>query len=912
MSLSMDGSQVTIEGGTFNNVAGNLNQTSTTIISEPSSHRGALRSNGYPEDRLRDHGGQQSIGAHRSRTSRMHAHDSSPYSRSQRPRESRGIDPIDPYSDAHATAAPNSHSSPSPAISGVHLHPPPPDLPTGSVVQIPQPTLDVNLPRLNAENTTEPRRISNTTINSVAGNMTQLSVTTYGESGMDILYRHVVPSALHDSGERFIEPACHPGTRSKILDQLRRWSVNTSSEAPSLLWLHGTAGAGKSAIAQTFAGMCNQDGRLGGSFFFKCSHPQRGTWHGVFATLAYQLAMFSPDFCAPIQKTIEADKLLVGKALSVQFNKLFVLAFKEVTSLQRLPVIVIDGLDECEDHRIQGQILQLFIGAVQEHQIPLRILVVSRPESHLREMLSNKLDICLQLELTADDSAYEDIRNYIRHEFSRIRRERSSSGTVLEDPWPPDSAIEQLVRKSSATFVYASTVIKFVDDEYFHPDDRLQKMLQLDPQSTAPLDDLYTEILSLASRHPMLLSVLHVHIYHRGLCPALEDTDLVFNLSPGATRLCLRGLASILKIPSPTRPLQFSFPEHVEVLHSSLHDYFHNRDRSGPWCLSSPPLDLALAHHVARYLTALTEDILPNRTYRYKNLLISLIRDFGERLTTQIINVLRNESIQRLWFGHSGIMSENVHRWLERCASLPSDLKQTWMTSVFISGVLSKLRAPSINSAVPSCRFDSIYRSIFSTHPLLLEVLRMQLMPRGFSHFDRWKEDLGILGLSAKIFIPFCALSEQLADCAFPEGDGPLDFLSDIRRAGPLYEDSCYTAEKTIIRGIRLVGHYKHFSDIYLFVSYSRLLYHCRPRQAFLHELETFQLSKLCHLSAADPQVHGHFHGNRYFNGWFDQIIKWFWSLPDPPTAAIELWEREKVSFLQCSECTVYTRYSCS
>ncbi|KAJ7820858.1 hypothetical protein B0H13DRAFT_2129822 [Mycena leptocephala] len=895
MSLSMDGSQVAIKGSTFNHIAGNLNQTSTTIISESSSHRGALRSNGYPEDRLRDHGGQQSIGAHRSRTSRMHVHDSSPYSRSQRPCESRGIDPTDPYSDAQtspATTAPL-------AISGIHLHPPPPDLPTGSVVQIPP---DADPPRPNAENTTEPRRISNTTINSVAGNMTHLSVTTYGESGMDILYRHVVPSALHDSGERFIEPACHPGTRSKILDQLRRWSVDTSSEAPSLLWLHATAGAGKSAIAQTFAGMCDQDGRLGGSFFFKRAHPQRGTWHGVLATLAYQLAMFSPDLCAPIQQTIETDKLLIGKALSVQFHKLFVLAFKGVTSLHRLPVVVIDGLDECENHRIQGQILQLFIEAVQEHQIPLRILVASRPESHLQEMLSNKLDICLQLELTADKSAYEDIRNYIRHEFSRIRRERSSSGTVFEDSWPPDSAIEQLVCKSSATFVYASTVVKFIDDEYFHPDDRLQKVLQLDPQSTAPLDDLYTEILSSASRHPMFLSVLHVHIIFcsKGYYLDLEDTDLILNLSPGTARLCLRGLASILKIPTSVCPSWSLFPERVEVLHSSLLNYFHNRDRSGPWCLSSPPLDLALAHHIVRYLTALTEDI---HTSHYECLLISLICDFGEQLTTQIINVLRNEYIQCLWFGCSasaGTISEKVHHWLERCTSLPSDLKQTWMTSVFISGVLSKLRAPRINSAVPSCRFDSIYTFIFSTHPLLLEVLRMQLMPRAFSH---WYWDLKLLGLNAKIFIPFCALSGQLANCVFPEGDGPLDFLSDIHRAGPLYEDSRHTVEKTIIHGIRRVGHSKRISDIFIFANYSSLLCHCRPSQAFLHELETFQLSMLCRLLAADPQKLYSFHNNTYFRNWFDQIIKWFWSLPDPPTAAIELWEREKASFLQSSRC---------
>jgi hypothetical protein len=166
-------------------------------------------------------------------------------------------------------------------------------------------------------------------------------------------------------------------------------------------------------------------------------------------------------------------------------------------------------------------------------------------------------------------------------------------------------------------------------------------------------------------------------------------------------------------------------------------------------------------------------------------------------------------------------------------------------------------------------------------------------MPRDFSYLDRWNEDLGVLGLNSKIFIPLCALSGQIADCAFPEGDGPLDFLSDIRRAGPLYEDSCYTAEKTIIRGIRRVVHYKHFSDIVIFVcvlapqppttilimyrEHSELFRCCRPSQALLHELKTFQLSMLCHLSAADPQMHSNFHAHANFEDWFDQIIKWFW-----------------------------------
>jgi hypothetical protein len=48
--------------------------------------------------------------------------------------------------------------------------------------------------------------------------------------------------------------------------------------------------------------------------------------------------------------------------------------------------------------------------------------------------------------------------------------------------------------------------------------------------------------------------------------------------------------------------------------------------------------------------------------------LFSVIHDFDEQLTTQIVNVLRNEYIQCLWFGgpaSAGDNWEEVHHWLE-------------------------------------------------------------------------------------------------------------------------------------------------------------------------------------------------------------------------------------------------------
>ncbi|KAJ7798760.1 hypothetical protein B0H14DRAFT_2530249, partial [Mycena olivaceomarginata] len=267
--------------------------------------------------------------------------------------------------------------------------------------------------------------------------MTQLSVTSYGESGIDLLYRHVAMEALHDSGERFPEPACHPGTRTATMEELHSWSTDTSTES-TILWLHGCAGAGKSAIAQMFAKSLQTEGRLGASFFFQRGHSKRGTWHLLIPTITYQLATSVTELLLPIQQAVEGDKLIVGRALAISFQVLLVEPLKKLSDLQRTPVIVLDGLDECADHKIQQQILRLFIGAIQHHNLRLRLLIVSRPEPHLREVLETEetFAICRHFSLSADKSAYRDIQTYFHAEFSRIRSEFIARGISLEREWP--------------------------------------------------------------------------------------------------------------------------------------------------------------------------------------------------------------------------------------------------------------------------------------------------------------------------------------------------------------------------------------------------------------------------------------------------------------------------------------------
>ncbi|KAJ7478157.1 hypothetical protein FB451DRAFT_182137 [Mycena latifolia] len=492
-----------------------------------------------------------------------------------------------------------------------------------------------------------PTNTSNISYNSVGGNMTQLSVTSYGESGIDILYRSVVMEALHDSVERFPEPACHPGTRTAVLEELKSWSVDTSPDS-AILWLHGCAGMGKSAIAQMFAGDCQAQGRLGASFFFKRGHPKRGTWHGLFTTLAYQLATSIPELLLPVQQAMDADKLVVGRAMTVQFCRLFVEAFKNTPDLRFMPVIVLDGLDECADHKVQQQILHLFIDTIRDHHLPIRLLVASRPEPHIREILEREVTsaICHHYLLSVDNSARQDIRIYFQDEFSRIYTEYMARGINLGPGWPAPEAIEHLVNKSSGVFIYATTVIRFIEDEYSHPADRLVSVLSLDPCSTAPLDDLYTEILSVMQEESQLLRILHA--IWKGTSDSLrmdpEQMDSLLVLRPGTSRLALRGLHSLFHVP-PICPRFDNDPDYVHPLHASLGDYLEDSRRSGKWCVSTPWLASDYLHCVIRLLSS------PWVTFWTRNFHWNLIRGLPQLVsgiapTDTLVALLHNDQFQ--------------------------------------------------------------------------------------------------------------------------------------------------------------------------------------------------------------------------------------------------------------------------
>ncbi|KAJ7909180.1 hypothetical protein B0H13DRAFT_1616790 [Mycena leptocephala] len=367
---------------------------------------------------------------------------------------------------------------------------------------------------------------------------------------------------------------------------------------PTILWVHGPAGAGKTAIMETLSLRLEKAGRLGGSFFFKRGHPTRGNAKVLFATIALQLAVNSPQLKLRISRTVEENPTLVGRSLRVQLRELIL---KPCLGLEDLPwVIIIDGLDECEGQNVQQEILRLIRYSTQQRR-PLRFLIASRPEAHIREVFDELSFNGLYRGFNVEES-FDDVRTYLLAEFARIHREHSTMAAV-QKPWPSEEIINRLVRKSSGYFIYASTVIKFVDDKYFRPTRRLEEIIGTDFQSQlGVLDELYTQILSAVPKCPHLVPILRVV---DNLGPALSplQIDELLGLEWGDTALCLRGLNSVLKVAIDGNPW---------FAHASFLDFLNDPSRAGEFYTGDSGAVAGLARLVTAQLCYMYEDPMKN------------------------------------------------------------------------------------------------------------------------------------------------------------------------------------------------------------------------------------------------------------------------------------------------------------
>ncbi|KAH7348074.1 vegetative incompatibility protein HET-E-1 [Pyrenochaeta sp. MPI-SDFR-AT-0127] len=311
---------------------------------------------------------------------------------------------------------------------------------------------------------------------------------------IDLINLPIATSASYSSYAEQHNAQCLPNTRTDLLQTIADWA--TDKDGKSIFWISGMAGTGKSTIARTAAQSLAKAGQLGASFLFKKGEGDRGNASRFFTTIATDLVSREPSMLPSIRQALNEDPALPERTLSDQFEKLILeplSGIKQARSHGPARVIVIDALDECEAEKDIRVILKLLARTKDVQTVPLRVLVTSRPELHIRlgfQAMSNGTYQDMVLHEVPRSTIEHDIRLFLIHELDDIQRKRS-----LPSNWPSEDQLQALVELAVPLFIFAATVCRYVNTRGGSPVDNLDKVLKYQKSTFSQIDRTYLPVL---------------------------------------------------------------------------------------------------------------------------------------------------------------------------------------------------------------------------------------------------------------------------------------------------------------------------------------------------------------------------------------------------------------------------------
>ena len=416
--------------------------------------------------------------------------------------------------------------------------------------------------------------------------------------------------------------------------------------------MNGLAGTGKSTIAQTFAETTFAEGNLGASFFCSRDSESRNNLRVIFPTLAYQLAERYPTFRAELLQVLTGSYNAGQQSLCLQMEKLIVgpLRAAHISTL-----IIIDALDECKDEEPASALLSVLSRYV--NQIPgVKFFITGRPEPQIRSgfRLKSLLPITevLKLHEVQPEAVDNDIKLFFQTRLTKLVEDRSDCHGMGD--WPISSDVEILCQKAGGFFIYAATVVKFIDSNIDPPSECLSLVTSL-PQDTGTegkigVDQLYTQILEQA------FSAVHDGSSKAGVRfrAVVGAVLLIFNpLSIKALsgllgytiphiHSTIRSIHSLLLIPG-------NEGDPIRTFHKSFPDFLTNPDR----CMDNRFFIQPTVHHLNIVLSCLTlmrERLKKNICNLDGNAVLSEAKDLSTRRRDYIGDAL--EYACEFWTKH--------------------------------------------------------------------------------------------------------------------------------------------------------------------------------------------------------------------------------------------------------------------
>ncbi|KAF9526621.1 hypothetical protein CPB83DRAFT_857512 [Crepidotus variabilis] len=251
------------------------------------------------------------------------------------------------------------------------------------------------------------------------------------------------------------------------------------------MWVTGSAGSGKTAIAQTICERFREKGHcVVESSFFRSTNRTNPKY--LFLTIAYQLAVANELLKTFIEAVVQSDPAIVDAALDKQLQWLILDPITQAGNQLPTVFVIFDGLDECEGEAEQIHIIHLIQAIIKDQHLPLRFVVASRPEIWINNAFSLPASPALfTVTLNQNAEANDDIRFFYQYEFTKICKNPEHShlfGSMLT-PWPSNAGLNTLVEQASGQFIYAKTVTRFVGEPGHSPWRRLELVLQSHSES---------------------------------------------------------------------------------------------------------------------------------------------------------------------------------------------------------------------------------------------------------------------------------------------------------------------------------------------------------------------------------------------------------------------------------------------
>ncbi len=250
-----------------------------------------------------------------------------------------------------------------------------------------------------------------------------------------------------------------------ILKRIYGWAEDLSSNTPSVFWLTGEAGSGKSTIAYSLArhfdgqetgeeeeeGDALQDAPkiLGANFFCSRQFEETRQKKNIIPAIVDQLARKSQSYADALLMANNFDSVNI---MSKQMKDLLVDPWMQSVSEHYTEIspllVIVDALDEIEDRGGSAFLEELLRMTDKSHLRGLKFFITSRPDVDLAKLCSSfAFDAVCALYDVPTDTVKADIATYLQAKLPKLQ------GMPV---------IKELMDQADGLFIFAATAVRYI------------------------------------------------------------------------------------------------------------------------------------------------------------------------------------------------------------------------------------------------------------------------------------------------------------------------------------------------------------------------------------------------------------------------------------------------------------------